>query len=89
MTDVFPFTADWRLQIFRVQDKRRQRRIVAAFAHLARPGVLVLAVRSASDWFVVVECYSGPAMVHARGVIGTLDPGASRTHASASPSLSR
>ncbi|MCW2839353.1 MAG: hypothetical protein JWR55_836 [Aeromicrobium sp.] len=89
MRDSSPFSADWRLQVFRVRNRRRQDRIVAAFARVDRPGVLVLPVRSDSDWFIVVECHSGSAMVDAIGVIGAIDPWASRTHVSASPSLTR
>jgi hypothetical protein len=71
---------EWKIQIYRVQSHRRLQRMLAAFQRIDRPGVVALGTQSGPDWFVIIECGSLSAEIHARRVVMTIDPRAVRTY---------
>lgn len=85
MLDNLIAASDWKIQIYRVQSECRQRRILSAFQRIARPGVIALGTRSGPDWFVVVESCSYATEIHARRVVVTIDPTATRTYECEAP----
>lgn len=75
---------EWKVQIFHVQGPLRQQRILAAFSHIDRPGVVAVGARSGRKWYVVVEYCSYATEIHARRVVKRIDPSATQTYECAS-----
>jgi hypothetical protein len=75
-----PSQTEWKIQIYRVQSAIRQQRMLAAFRRIDRPGVIALGTQSGPDWFVIIECCSFTAEIHARRVVKAIDPKAVRTY---------
>ncbi|MRJ75246.1 hypothetical protein GEV29_01720 [Aeromicrobium sp. SMF47] len=69
-----PHSADWTLQIYRVQGGLHQQRVLSTFLELGWDGVTALGTQADSSWFIVVECSSHSLQVQAERVVMTMDP---------------
>jgi hypothetical protein len=69
----------WKTLSFRVSNEDRLHHILWAFRRIARPGVSARGMQDGHEWFVVVECPSFAAEVHARLIVLTLDRRATET----------
>jgi hypothetical protein len=75
-----PSIPDWKIQIYRVENERRQQRILSVFHRIDGPGIVALGTQSGPDWFVVLECSSFADQIRAKHIVLTIDPGAERTY---------